>query len=105
MTLPTISLLILSLITFSAHASDYHSPPSTTTDGRSEGVALSIATSQHHFDFGTHSLQGSVGAGSFNGNSAISFGMAKRLDRVLINGSIGTEKGDSAIGVGVNWRF
>ena len=79
--------------------------PNTTTTGRSEGVASSIAASQHHFDFGTHSWQGSIGAGSFSGQGAISFGVAKRLDRVLVNGSFGTEGDKSGFGVGVNWRF
>ena len=77
--------------------------PNTTTTGR--GVALSIAASQHHFDFGTHSWQGSIGAGSFDSQSSISFGVAKRLDRVLVNGSFGTQGEKTGFGVGVNWRF
>ena len=70
-----------------------------------KGIALGIAASQHHFDFGTKVWQGSVGTGSFDGNTAFSFGIAKRLDRVLINGSVSTEHGKTGYGAGINWRF
>jgi len=69
------------------------------------GIALSIATSQHHFDFGTHSWQGSIGVGSFDNEHAISFGAAKRLNRVLINVSVGLENGKLGYGAGINRRF
>ena len=32
-----------------------------TTINKSSATAIGIATSQHHFDFGTYKLQGSVG--------------------------------------------
>lgn len=97
------SLLLLSFITSNAFAHDHHDH--TTLTGQSEGVALSLAASQHHFDFGTHSWQGSVGMGSYDNDSAISFGLAKRFDRVLINGSVGVNGDKSGYGMGVNWRF
>ncbi len=95
---------LIFLISFNVFASGSHHTATTLT-GQGEGVALSIAASQHHFDFGTHSWQGSIGAGSYDGDSAISFGVAKRLDRVLINGSLGMNGDKSGYGVGVNWRF
>lgn len=69
-----------------------------------EGVALAIAKSQHHFDWSTPRLQGSIGMGSFD-NEALSFGLAQKYKEVLINGSIGTEDGKTGFGLGVGWRF
>ncbi len=65
------------------------------------GVALSLATSQHQFDWSTDRLQGSVGVGVYKGESAVSIGLGKRFGKVLVNGAVG-ESGGS---VGVNWRF
>lgn len=69
------------------------------------GVALGIAASQHHFDFGTHVWQWSAGYGHFDDHDAFSLSIGKRLDRVLINGSIGREGSETGIGVGINGRF
>lgn len=76
----------------------------TITD-TTEGVSLGIATAQHHFDLGTHKWQWSAGYGYFDGNDAVSFSIGKRVDRVLINGSIGREGGKTGYGVGLNGRF
>lgn len=68
-------------------------------------VAVGLAASQHHFDFGTYKLQGSVGVGSFGEADALSFAVGKRVDRILFNGSV-TRQGDTTgYGAGVNWRF
>lgn len=87
----------------------YYQPPTQVTNNLvssdSNGIALAIATAQHHFDFGTHSWQGSIGVGNFNSDSAISFGVAKRMNRVLVNASFGHEHDNTGVGVGVNWRF
>lgn len=69
------------------------------------GVALAIASAQHNFDFGTHSWQGSVGTGFYNGNSAVSFALGKRFNKVIISGSLGIEEGNLGGGIGVTWRF
>ena len=105
--------LILFLLATPVYASNWHhhhdQPTTNTTTNNTvinnEGVALAIAKAQHHFDFGTHSWQGSIGVGTFDSESAISFGVAKRLDRVLVNGSVGFEDGKTGAGVGINWRF
>ena len=75
--------------------------------GTSQGIALAISASQLHFDFGTFPLQGGVGIGSFNGSQAATFGLAKRFDRILINGTISGEEGleGFGFGLGLNWRF
>lgn len=70
-----------------------------------KGIALSIATSQHHFDFGTHTLQGSLSTGFYDDKEAVSFALAKRFDRILLNASFGVEQGKSGLGIGLNWRF
>ena len=104
-------LLLLPLTVF---ASGSHHEPRTvvitqaaevTTVNQVRGIALGIAASQHIFDFGTHSWQWSAGTGSYDNNSAISFGVAKRLDRVLFTGSISTEDGITGYGVGITGRF
>ena len=77
----------------------------TSTIGRSEGIASAIATAQHNFDYGTHSWQGSVGIGAFDTNTAFSFGLAKRFNKTLINGSVTQEEGKFGGGVGINWHF
>lgn len=70
-----------------------------------KGIASAIATSQHQFYWGTKSWQGSVGIGAFDSNTAFSFGMAKRFNKTLINGSISNEDGKIGGGIGVNWLF
>lgn len=75
------------------------------TINKTTGTALGIAASQCHHDFATVSLQGCAGIGSFMNEKAYSFGLAKRFDRVLINGSVSTENSNTAIGAGINFRF
>jgi len=69
------------------------------------GVALAIAASQHQFYWGTKSWQGSFAAGTFDNNTAFSFGLAKRFNKTLINGSMSNEEGKIGGGVGINWLF
>ena len=70
------------------------------------GIALGIATAQHNFDLGTSKTQISIGAGSYDGNNALSIGAGKRIgDSVLLNGSIGKEGGNTGIGAGITMRF
>lgn len=73
------------------------------------GSALGVAAAQHQFDFGTHSWQWAAGAAYIDGNNitcdALSFGIGKRIDRVVINGSISRESDTTAYGVGINGRF
>lgn len=71
----------------------------------SKGVASAIAASQHQFYWGTKSWQGSVGIGAFDNNAAFSFGLAKRFNKTLINGSISKEEGKTGGGIGINWLF
>ena len=84
------------------------STSSTTINNSITGIALSIATSQHQFDFGTSEdvWQGSVGVGNYKGKTATSFALGKRVGRMLVNGSVGKEEGsDLSFGAGINWRF
>ena len=69
------------------------------------GTALGIAISQLHFDWGTKSLQGGVGVGSYDGKDAVSIGIGKRVDRLLINGSVGREGNKYGYGLGLNFHF
>ena len=100
-------IILLFLLSFNVVAHDFHHETTGTVINNmsAEGVALSLAASQHHFDFGTQSWQGSVGAGHFKDDTAFSFGVGKRFDRVLINGSVGVEDNELGLGAGINWRF
>ena len=118
-------ILMALLITNNAFAENNHNNNTTTVDitiettsksqpvetnmyitnDSSRGIALAIAASQHNFDFGTDSWQGSVGVGSYKDNNASSFAIGKRYGRVLFSGSISTDNDDMAYGAGINWRF
>ena len=86
--------------------------PVTITSGVSDEVinelfAMSVATSQHHFDMGTHDWQGSVGAGFYQDENAVSFGVGKRFEKIdaLFNASYGQVNDHSVLGVGATFRF
>ena len=101
-------LFTISLYANIAYSHEYHhaeNVPRGTTTLTNEGIASAIATAQHNFDYGTHSWQGSVGIGAFDTNTAFSFGLAKRFNKTLINGSITQEEGKFGGGVGINWHF
>ena len=75
------------------------------TQSAIEGVTMSYAASQHHFDLSTYSLQMSVGAASFRGEEALSFAIGKRVGDILINGSVSGSDNNQAYGFGATWRF
>ncbi len=109
-------IIILLLLSFSVMADEKHhnvnAPVNNVTNYSVtnydvSGVATSIANSQHSFSFGTFALQGSLGAATYNNSNALSFGLAKRFNRVLISGSVSSESvsDNYSFGVGVGWRF
>ena len=70
------------------------------------GTALAIAKAQHQMDLSTRSLQGSLGVGVYDDCFGGSFMLGQRLDNgLLINGSIGVEKGEIGTGFGLRWNF
>ena len=75
------------------------------TTEQADGVALAIANGQLNFDFATNDYQAGIGLGSFDGEDAVSVGIGKRLNGVLLNGSIGREGNKYGYGIGANWRF
>ncbi len=104
--------LIAAFLTGDADDHERYSPTATimqagdvTNINQSSGAALGIATAQHQFYLETDDLQGSIGAGTYDGNSAISFALAKRFKGILLNGSVGGEAGEYGAGVGANWRW
>lgn len=103
-------LFTISLIANIAYAGGSHHHHETQNTNsvlitNSEGIASAIATAQHNFDYGTHDWQGSVGIGAFDTKTAFSFGLAKRFNKTLINGSITQEEGKFGGGFGINWHF
>ena len=69
------------------------------------GIALGIANAQTNFDFGTHKWQWSAGAGYYEGETGLAFGIGKRVDRVLVNGTISREGNENGYGVGLHGRY
>ena len=72
----------------------------------SKGIALAIATN-HQFDFATKKWQASVNGGFYDGENALSLGIAKRFDGAdaLFHSSYGQNAGKQAITFGGVWRF
>ena len=90
------------------HAIVYEHVDNTATqviEKSSSGAASAIAASQHSYYWGKSDLQGSASIGSFDGNTAFSFGLAKKYKQTLINGSISNEEGKIGAGMGINWIF
>ena len=71
----------------------------------SAGVASAIAAAQHQFNYSVLVWQGSVSAGAYDGETAVSIGLGKRFNSTLINGSISNEGGKYGGGLGVSWTF
>ena len=82
---------------------NYTYPQTTSIENTNTyiGVASAIATAQHNFDYGTHDWQGSVGIGAYKDDTAVSFGLAKRFEKTLINISVGKD----TMGGAVSWHF
>ncbi len=72
----------------------------------SKGIALAIASS-HPFDFATKKWQASVNGGYYDGENALSLGIAKRFDGAdaLFHSSYGQNAGKQAITFGGVWRW
>ena len=111
-----LTALILTIIWTHGHASGNYDPPApppvvttintttlvTSTD--TTGVASAIAAGQCQFDW-THSWQGCAALGNFDSNSAAAFGLGKRYNKVLFNGTVSLEEGEVGVGASVNWKF
>lgn len=74
------------------------------TEYKSEGVASAIAAGQCQFDW-THSWQGCAAVGFYDDNSAAAFGLGKRYDEILFNGTVSIEEGELGVGASMNWKF
>jgi len=70
-----------------------------------KGVALGIATSQLIFDASTSKTQIAAGVGVFDESDAIAVGLAKKVDNLMLIGSIGWEDGRKGYGAGVSFKF
>ncbi len=81
------------------HYTNYHNSE------KASGTALAIATANHTFYWGVKKTQASIAVGQYDGESAVSIGIGKRFDGLLINGSIGSEDNKVGYGAGFNWHF
>lgn len=108
--------IILIFVSSSAFADKYYDQPDiinitevteVTNIVRSdtEGVASAIAAGQCQFDW-TYSWQGCAAVGTYDGNGAAAFGIGKRYNSVLFNGTVSIEEGgELGAGASVNWKF
>jgi len=73
----------------------------------SEGLAGAMAIGAHQFDYSTQDYQGSVTGAYYEGENAISLGIAKRWDKVnaLFHASTTQINSDYAVVVGGTFRF
>ncbi len=103
--------LIFLIAAFLAGDAEAHDHPTimqagdVTNINQSSGAALAIASSQHNFDWSNNDLQVGLAGGYFQGSSAVSVGVGRRFKDFLINGSFGSEDGNTGYGVGVMKRY
>ena len=69
------------------------------------GQALAIAAAQHSFNSSTFALQWSIGAATYEDTDALSLAIGKRVNGLLLNGSIGLENGSKGAGIGITGTF
>ena len=69
------------------------------------GQALAIAAAQHSFNSSTFALQWSIGAATYEDTDALSIAIGKRVNGLLLNGSIGIENGTTGAGIGITGTF
>ncbi len=103
-----LTIVLFFALAFNAMAGEKHHGGTTTTTNNYtniKGVASAIAIGSHNFDWGTNSLQGSVGIGAFNSNTAFSFGLAKRFNKALISGTVSEEKGKIGGSIAIGFHF
>lgn len=109
---------LILLLSFSAYAGDYTreynyypAPIENYTTyiynaDISKHIALALATS-HPFDFATKQWQASVNGAFYDGENALSLGIAKRFDGIdaLLHSSYGQTSGKHALTLGGVFRF
>jgi len=72
-----------------------------TNDSIKSGIATAIAAAQHQYSYGILGWQGSLAVGSYDNKTELSFGIAKRYNGILYNGSVGHD----SLGAAINWTF
>lgn len=80
--------------------------PGVNNSDISAGIALAIATN-HPFSYLTPKWQGSINASRYDGETGLSFGVAKRFKSVdaLFHGSYSRSSDDYGMNAGMVWRF
>ena len=99
--------MLMVFISLTAYASgDHHHSQQTTVNNiySSEGVASAISAAQCHFDNGSIHLQLCGAAGYSDNQEAATFGIAKKYNDFLFNGTITTEDNHTTYGFGLNWK-
>lgn len=79
----------------------------TIANGLNEVAALTIASSNVNFDYGTYNTQLAVGVGQVGNESSVVVGFAKRgrqLD-ILFSATYANIDGEHGFGLGATWRL
>jgi hypothetical protein len=76
-----------------------------STNTEYSGQALALAAAQHSFNSSTFALQWSIGAATYEDTDALSLAIGKRVNGLLLNGSIGIENGSKGAGIGITGTF
>lgn len=69
------------------------------------GSASSIASSQIDNEFDTNTLQWGVGVGYYDNCTGIAIGLSKKINKVLLSGTLTKDNKSIGIGIGINGRF
>lgn len=94
--------IILFFAALDARSHDHHSHEANVNVN---SQALGLAASGHQFYWGQKKLQGSFSAATHGDSKALSFALGKRVDKVLLTGSVTQSEGDMAVVGGASWTF
>ncbi len=100
-----LTIILFFGLAFNAMAGEKHHTQTTTNYANIKGVASAISAAQCSFDNGSSSLQLCGAVGYYENQEAVTFGIGKKYKSFLLNGTISTESGQTAVGVGLNWKI
>lgn len=102
-----IGTLILAFMAETAWASEKHHHVTQVSQYTAQAISIAsaISASQCHFDGGSFDLQLCGGVGFSNGNQAATFGVGKKYNDFLLNGTITHENSETSVGIGMNWKI
>jgi hypothetical protein len=79
-----------------------HNPDTVTNE---LNLALPMAAAGVRFDPNRYGMQGAIAIGGHDGSQAFAFGLARRMDQVLLSGSVSFVDGNEGWNAGLSWGF